>query len=129
MVAVASGNQERIVEHYLTALALRRERCAAGLSCSALKKRIEVVTSEMDGASILRRLDLIQERLDLNEALHEEERFGELEARFVDVALDYSSATSISASYWRSHGVPRGVLGRAGFGSRSSSSKSRQAGS
>jgi hypothetical protein len=74
-------------------------------------------------ADVVKRLSLVQERLDLLDELDrlgEQEDIGAAEAEFVAVAASYGERKGISYSAWREVGVPAAVLRSAGI-SRSQS--------
>lgn len=68
---------------------------------------------------VITRLELVQERLDLEDELAVLESAGEdiseLEAGFVEVAAEYSDRKGISYSAWRQIGVEASVLKAAGL--------------
>jgi hypothetical protein len=66
---------------------------------------------------VLKRLDLVQQRIDVHEALARAYRASaheELEAGFVDCAAAYSARKGISYAAWREVGVPAATLKTAG---------------
>ena len=114
--AMAEGRREaRIVETYLNSLErkrVHRGRKSAG-EISAELTRIE---EELDRASAIEKLALLQEREDLQrEALEvAPEDDAELEAQFIAIARTYGERKGISYSTWREIGVPKEVLKSAG---------------
>jgi hypothetical protein len=117
--ALAEGrNQGRSVRRYLEALDLHRPKRGRKRTRESMQKRLAKIDAELAVADPLKRLQLIQERLDLNAEL---EAFGTkvdlsgLEAEFVEAAGAYSSRKGISYAAWRELGVEPAVLKRAGI--------------
>jgi hypothetical protein len=116
--ALAQGRREsRMIKRYLGALGRRRpgrpvtreslERKLAGLDAK--------IAVEEDA---LKRVDLVQQRLEAEEtltAMSESANLEDLEAGFVEVAKSYSDRKGISYPAWREVGVPASVLRRAGI--------------
>jgi hypothetical protein len=87
-----------------------------------MQKRLDRIDAELATADPLKRLQLIQERLDLSaelEAAGQTVDLTGLEQDFVDAAAAYSARKGISYAAWRELGVEPAVLKRAGV-SRSS---------
>jgi len=83
-----------------------------------MKKRLDAVEAEIAAADPLKRLHLVQERLDLQSALEASESnvdLAQLEKDFITSAAPYSERKSISYSAWRELGVPTDVLDKAGI--------------
>jgi uncharacterized protein YicC (UPF0701 family) len=121
--ALAEGrNQGRAVRRYLEALEAHRPKRGRKRTTDSIQKRLAKIEAELVSADPLKRLQLIQERLDLqNELEHANTTvdLSELEAEFVRAASDYSTRKGISYAAWRELGVEASVLKRAGI-SRSS---------
>lgn len=121
--ALAEGrNQGRAVRRYLEALEAHKPRRGRKRTPESIQKRLGKIESELDNADALKRLQLIQERLDLTSELESVEAkvdLSELELGFVDAAKPYSERKGISYAAWRELGVDAAVLKRAGI-SRSS---------
>lgn len=121
--ALAEGrNQGRAVRRYLEALEAHKPRRGRKRTPESIQKRLGKIESELANADALKRLQLIQERLDLTAELESAEAkvdLSELEAGFVDAASAYSARKGISYAAWRELGVDAAVLKRAGI-SRSS---------
>jgi len=84
--------------------------------------KLASIESQIDGASPIKRLELVQERIDIEKALASaDESFDitELEQNFVEVAAAYGQSKGISYSAWREIGVAPGVLKQAGITRRS----------
>jgi len=121
--ALAEGrNQGRSVRQYLEALDLHRPKRGRKRTKESMQKRLARIDADLPTADPLKRLQLIQERLDLNaelEALGTKVDLTGLEQEFVAAAGPYSSRKGISYAAWRELGVEPAVLKRAGI-SRSS---------
>ncbi|RMH78687.1 MAG: hypothetical protein D6683_07335, partial [Actinomyces sp.] len=110
--------QARIVNDYLTALESARPRRGRRRTPESIRERLARLDDQIATASPAKRVELIQERLDLAEeleGLEAETDITEIEAEFVEVARDYSERKGISYRAWREAGVPAAVLKRAGI--------------
>ena len=116
--ALADGRSEgRAVKAYLDALEQQRPRRGRKRTPDSIKKRLDAIEKQLADASSLQRLQLVQERRDL-----ETERAGmgatvdisKLEAEFVKVAKAYSARKGIEYASWRELGVGADVLKKAG---------------
>jgi hypothetical protein len=121
--ALAEGrNQGRAVRRYLEALEAHRPKRGRKRTPDSMQKRLDRIDVELVTADPLKRLQLIQERLDLKEELDNAGQtvdLSGLEQDFVDAAAAYSKRKGISYAAWRELGVEPAVLKRAGI-SRSS---------
>jgi hypothetical protein len=117
--ALAEGrNQGRSVRRYLEALDAHKPKRGRKRTRESMQKRLDRIDAELAGADPLKRLQLIQERLDLKselEAAGEKVDLSGLEQEFVDAAASYSARKGISYAAWRELGVEPGVLKRAGI--------------
>ena len=118
--AMAAGRTEgRAVKAYLDALAEHRPRRGRQRTAESIRRRLAVITTELTEATSLRRLQLIQERRDLETEL--EKKAGPAadlpgrEAAFVKVAKAYGERKGIAYATWREMGVTSEVLARAGI--------------
>jgi hypothetical protein len=121
--ALAEGrNQGRSVRRYLEALEAHKPKRGRKRTTESIRRRLDRIDEELVNADPLKRLQLIQERLDLTSEL---ETAGAkvdltgLENDFVEAAAAYSGRKGISYAAWRELGVDASVLKRAGI-SRSS---------
>ena len=118
--ALAEGrNQGRAVRRYLEALDAHKPKRGRKRTPESMKKRLDRIDAELVSADPLKRLQLIQERLDLKEELDAAGRtvdLSGLEQGFVDAAAAYSKRKGISYAAWRELGVEPAVLKRAGIG-------------
>ena len=115
---MAAGRAEgRAIKNYLEALESNKPRRGRRRTEESINTRLQKIDAELVGADPMKRLGLIQERLDL---LHELEQLTEpvdmsaLEEQFVIAAQGYSERKGISWTAWREVGVPASVLERAG---------------
>jgi hypothetical protein len=117
--ALAEGrNQGRSVRRYLEALDLHRPKRGRKRTRESMQKRLAKIDADLATADPLKRLQLIQERLDLNaelEAFDTKVDLTGLEEEFVQAAGAYSSRKGISYAAWRELGVEPAVLKRAGI--------------
>lgn len=121
--AMAKGRrQARAVKNYLEALEVGR-RDGRKPSADALRTRISDTTEAIEESeSPIKRLELIQKRMDDEQALRELEaqerhadRIEDLEADFVEVAADYGQRKGITYKAWRELGVAAATLREAGI--------------
>lgn len=120
---MAAGRAEgRAVKRYLEALEQHRPRRGRKRTPESINKRLEAIEQELATADPVTRLNLVQERLDLNAELKRMEDvvdLSEVEKDFIAAAKSYSERRGISYQAWREIGVPASVLKEAGI-SRSS---------
>lgn len=118
--ALAKGRAEgRAVKAYLEALAANKPKRGRKRTPESIGKRLEKIDAELEDAAPLHRLQLVQERMDLQaelETMGEQIDISGLEEAFVGVAADYGARKGISYAAWREVDVPAGVLKRAGIG-------------
>jgi hypothetical protein len=116
--ALAEGRAEgRFVKAYLDALDQQRPRRGRRRTPDSIKKRLAAIDKDLTGASSLQRLQLVQERRDLDTELagmSARTDLSKLEADFVKVAKAYSKRKGIEYASWRELGVSADVLKRAG---------------
>ena len=110
--------ENRAVSEYLDALETNRPRRGRKRTAEKMKERLEAIAEALEDATPIRRVQLIQERIDLEQAIvasAETTDISALEAAFVEVAVSYSGRKGITYSAWREVGVPAGVLQKAGI--------------
>lgn len=110
--------ENQTVSAYLEALESNRPRPGRRRTAESMRKRIEAISEALESATPIRRVQLVQERIDLERALSapsETFDISELEDSFVGVAVAYSGRKGITYSAWREVGVPAAVLKRAGI--------------
>jgi hypothetical protein len=118
--ALAEGrNHARIVGRYLEALEANKPKRGRKRTSESVKKRLESVSEELKEASGLTRLNLLQERRDLEIELATMQAgtpdISGLEKDFVKVAREYSAKKHISYGAWREFGVSPEALKKAGI--------------
>jgi uncharacterized protein YicC (UPF0701 family) len=117
--ALAEGREQgRAVRRYLEALDANKPRRGRKRSAESLKKRLDAIETEIASADPLKRVHLVQERADLQDALDATESnvdIGQLEKAFVKAAAPYSERKGITYATWREVGVPAAVLEKAGI--------------
>ncbi len=116
--ALAQGRAEgRTVRAYLEALETHRPKRGRKRTPDSIKRRLETIEIELQDVDPLKRLQMIQERIDLEqelERLESDNDLEELESAFVKVAKNYAARKGISYSAFRELGVSAGVLKSAG---------------
>jgi hypothetical protein len=118
--ALAEGrNHARVVGRYLEALEANKPKRGRKRTAETVKRRLTTVAAELKDSSGLARLNLLQERRDLEVELAGMQAgtpdLGDLEKEFAKVAKDYSAKKRISYGAWREFGVPPEVLKKAGI--------------
>ncbi|CAB4529530.1 unannotated protein [freshwater metagenome] len=119
---MAEGRTEsRLIKSYLEAI--RRTKPTAGRprTSESVNNRINKVNQILDSKlDPLKRLSLLQERIDLAQELkriedNSTDLVAELEPDFIIAAKSYSERKGISYAAWREFGVPASVLKAAGI--------------
>jgi hypothetical protein len=115
--ALAQGRREaRAVKSYLEVIGSRKP--GRPVTVESVRKRLEGIEEKISAEeNELKKVDLIQARLDAEEQLAELEDAPDvdaLEQGFVEVAKSYSERKGISYTAWREAGVPAAVLKDAG---------------
>lgn len=119
--ALAEGRaQGRSVKRYLEALEANKPKRGRKRTPESIQKRLEAIEADLASADGLKRLTLVQERLDLQEELERLQSddtvdLSALEAEFVKVAKGYGERKGISYAAWREVGVTPAVLKQAGI--------------
>lgn len=117
--ALAEGRaQGRAIRVYLEALEAHKPKRGRRRTEASITARLETIEELLPDADPVKRLDLIQERLDLNDelaAMQETVDMSALEKDFVAAAAGYSERKGISYSAWRELGVEPAVLKKAGI--------------
>jgi hypothetical protein len=118
--ALAEGrSQGRAVRRYLEALEQHKPKRGRKRTPDSMQKRLDRIEEELATADPLKRLQLVQERIDLRaqlEASGEKIDLSQLEADFVAAAKAYSERKGISYQAWRELGVSAATLKAAGVG-------------
>jgi len=117
--ALAAGrSMGRSVKRYLEALEANRPKRGRKRSPESIKKRLDAIDAQLAAADPVKRLSMVQERIDLLQEIETMNGAADLTAvedDFVTVARDYSISKGISYAAWREIGVPAVVLKRAGI--------------
>ncbi|HZB42923.1 MAG TPA: hypothetical protein VE487_18260 [Ilumatobacter sp.] len=117
--ALERGRAEgRIVRDYLEALRSNKPKRGRKRTADSINKRLAAIDKEIQAASAIEELQLIQERRDLNAelaSLGSGVDLGEIEDSFVKVAKGYGERKGISYASWRDVGVSAATLKRAGI--------------
>lgn len=118
--ALAQGRtQGRAVRVYLEALDASRPKRGRKRTAESIKARLAKVEAEIPDAAPVQRLQLVQERMDLEAELAAASAptvdLEALEKEFVDAAKGYSERKGISYAAWREAGVPAATLKAAGI--------------
>ena len=108
------------IREYLKALEQNAPRRGRKRTPDGIRRQLASVTTEMEGATITRQLDMVQQRIDLETELEALEQAGSidlsaLEANFVDHAAAYGGRRGISYAAWREIGVSAATLKAAGI--------------
>lgn len=117
--ALAKGREEgRKVREYLEALEANKPRRGRRQTPESIRKRLDVIEQKITDADPLNRVQLIQERMDLQKKLDANNNsvdLPKLEKAFISSARGYSERKGISYAAWRELGVPPNVLQQAGI--------------
>jgi hypothetical protein len=117
--ALAQGREQgRAVRRYLEALEAHRPKRGRKRTPESIGKRLGDIEAKLPGADALTRLQLVQERMDLQAELAAKAPavdLTDLENDFVAAAREYSVRKGISYAAWRQAGVDPAVLKRAGI--------------
>ncbi len=115
--ALAEGRAtSRPIKAYLEALEANRPRRGRRRTKESIEKRLAQIELEFPTVSALKRVSLIQERMDLTKELNAPKDvvdLSDLEAGFIVNAKTYSQRMGISYAAWRELGVPAAVLNKA----------------
>jgi hypothetical protein len=117
--ALAEGRRlGQSVREYLELLDQNKPRRGRKRTADSIKKRLERITQQLETAAPLQRVQLIQERRDLEREMGragQEVDLSGAEKKFVQAAKEYSARKGISYAAWREFGVPAEVLQKAGI--------------
>lgn len=116
--ALALGREQgRAVRRYLEALDAHRPKRGRKRTPESIQKRLQQIETQLASADPLTRLNLVQERINLQRELASKETavdLSGLEAAFVGAAKGYSERKGITYAAWREAGVDAAVLKKAG---------------
>jgi hypothetical protein len=117
--AMAKGrDQGRVVRAYLEALEAAKPKRGRKRTPESMKQRLQRINDELPSAEPLKRLGLVQERIDLERQLESGAApvdLTALEDAFIKAAAGYSERKGISYAAWRELGVPANTLSAAGI--------------
>jgi len=115
--ALAIGREQgRAVRRYLEALEAHRPKRGRKRTPDSIKRRLGDIDASLETADPLSRLQLVQERMNLETELaakSEAVDLAALEEEFVAAAKEYGERKGISYAAWREAGVDAAVLKRA----------------
>ena len=118
--ALALGREQgRAVRRYLEALELHKPKRGRKRTAESVQKQLAAIEAKLPSADPLARVQLIQQRMDLQAELatkSESIDLRALEAGFVKAARDYGQRKGISYAAWREAGVDASILKKAGIG-------------
>ena len=117
--ALAAGREAgRAIRQYLEALDSNRPKRGRKRTTESIQRRLDAIETQIPDTDPLKRVGLIQERIDLTAELESLKAPGvDLDALaegFVAHAADYSERKGISYTAWRELGVSAATLKRAG---------------
>lgn len=117
--ALAIGrNEGRAIRNYLEALDAHKPKRGRKRTPDSIERRLASIDEEIDEADPLTRVNLIQERMDLQaelDSMTETVDLAALEDEFVEAAASYSERKGITYAAWRELGIEASVLKRAGI--------------
>jgi len=117
---LAQGRADaRAVKGYLEFLEENKPRRGRRRTKDSINKRLAAIDAELEDATALARLNLVQERMDLEaelEAMSQTVDGSELRAAFVEAAGRYAESKGISRSAFRQLGVDAKTLNEAKIG-------------
>lgn len=110
--------QSRPIAAYLDALQKHKPKRGRKRTPDSIDRRMNSIDNQLESANQIKRLSLIQERIDLlkeREALQRKVDLTGLEADFARTAKTYGQRKGISYAAWRELGVPAATLKKAGI--------------
>lgn len=117
--ALAAGrDQGRTVRHYLEALQAHKPKRGRKRSQESIQRRLDAIAEKLPNANALTRVQLLQERMNLQAELEAKSSVIDLtalEEEFINSARSYAERKGISYSAWREAGVDANVLKKAGI--------------
>ena len=117
--ALAQGREQgRVVRRYLEALEANRPKRGRKRTPESMAKQLATIEEKLASADPLTRLQLLQERINLQSELASKAEAVDLtalEAEFVKAAGEYGKRKGISYGVWREAGVDAAVLKKAGI--------------
>ena len=117
--ALAEGRtQSKSVRQYLEALEAHRPKRGRKRTPDSIKKRLSTIEAQLETADPLKRLQLVQERMDLTTELanmEDKPDLSALEKGFTESAKAYGARKGITYAAWRELGVDPSTLKAAGI--------------
>jgi hypothetical protein len=117
--AIAEGRVEATaIRRYLEALEATKPRRGRRRTPDSIKAKLSEIESTIPDAQPAKRVELIQQRMDLEaelELMTDQPDISGLEADFRDAVVSYSARKGISYAAWREAGVDAAVLKAAGL--------------
>lgn len=117
--ALAEGRRQgKAVRDYLEALEQHKPKRGRKRTPESIRAQLNKIEGQLDDADPVKKLQLIQDRMDLQAELEASENKADLEgleADFVGAAKGYSERKGISYAAWRELGVEAAVLKKAGI--------------
>ena len=117
--ALAEGRRQgRAVRDYLEALEQHKPKRGRKRTAESMQAQLAKIEQQLADADPVKRLQLIQDRHDIQAELESSENKADLEgleADFVQTAKGYSERKGISYAAWRELGVDAAVLKKAGI--------------
>lgn len=117
--ALAEGREQgRAVRRYLEALDAHKPKRGRKRTTEAMERRLRAIEDKLVGADPLTRLQLVQERMNLQAELAAGDNavnLRELQAAFVKAAGPYGKRKGITYAAWREARVDPSVLREAGI--------------
>ena len=117
--ALALGREQgRAVRGYLEALEAHKPKRGRKRTPESIERRLRDIETKLPAADPLSRLQLLQERMNLEQELAVKAAgvdIAALEDGFVEAAREYGERKGISYLAWRQAGVEASVLKRAGI--------------
>jgi hypothetical protein len=118
--ALAEGREQgRAVRQYLEALEAHKPKRGRKRTPDSIQKRLATIEERVGGADPLTRLQMVQERMDLQRELDAGQQkvdLSALEKEFVGAARAYGTRKGITYAAWRELGVDPAVLKKSGIG-------------
>lgn len=117
--ALATGREQgRAVRRYLEALEAHKPKRGRKRTPDSIQRRLDAIEDRLPSADPLTRLQLVQERMDLQAELATKSNtvdLASLEDEFVNAAAEYGMRKGISYAAWREAGVDPAILKRSGI--------------
>lgn len=117
--ALAEGRRQgKAVRNYLEALEQHKPKRGRKRTPESMRAQLDKINAELDDADPMKKLQLIQDRIDIEAELEGAENkpdLGTLEAEFIAAAAPYSDRKGISYAAWRELGVEAAILKQAGI--------------